>query len=204
MNGDRFAAPTRITFITHAATLEQKSGMFPADETIDETTIAKLTALRWGSPKVQRAWASPETRARQTAIALDLSPAEAPELRECDFGAWAGRSLEQVYSEDSTGASSWLGDLGAAPHGGESYRQLIARVGAWLDEQQGTGHAIVVTHASVVRAVILHALNAPEEAFRRVEVAPLTVTDLRLNGKSWHLRSAAASLAQSTEIAGWL
>jgi broad specificity phosphatase PhoE len=201
MNEDRIAVPGRITFITHAATREQKSGIFPAGEVLEEATVENLTTLRWESPKVLRVWASPEVRVQQTAIALGLNAVEAHELRECDFGAWAGRSLEQIYSEDSAGTSLWLADLGAAPHGGESYRQLIGRAGAWLDEQQGTGHAIVVTHASVVRAAILHALNVPEEAFRRIEVAPLTATDLRWNGKGWHLRSAGVSLASSTNLA---
>jgi broad specificity phosphatase PhoE len=204
MNGNRFAAPTRITFVTHAATREQKAGIFPANEGLEEATVANLTALRWESPKVQRFWASPEIRVRQTAIALGLNPVEAQDLRECDFGAWAGRSLEQVYSEDSSGASSWLADLGAVPHGGESYRQLIGRVGKWLDEQKETGHSIVLTHASIVRAAILCALSAPEEAFRRIEVGPLTVTDLRRNRTNWHLRSAGAVLASSTEVAAWV
>jgi broad specificity phosphatase PhoE len=190
MSADKSASATRITFITHAAT-----GIFPADEGLDDATVATLTAMSWEPPSVQRNWVSPEGRVLQTAESLGLESLVATELRECGFGIWAGRSLEQVFVENPSGASAWLVDLGATPHGGESYRQLIRRVGLWMEGQHGSGHAIVVTHASIVRAAILHALNAPEEAFRRVEVAPLTVTDLRLNGAHWQVRAAGVPLA---------
>ncbi len=195
----RQSAPTRITFVTHAATREQKTGSFPLDERqdegLDEPTIAKLAALGWIAPSAQHAWTSPEKRVQQTAIALNLNPSEAHELRECDYGAWSGRTLEDIHAEDPSGLSSWLTDMGASPHGGESFRELIARVGHWIEQQRETGHSIVVTHASVVRAAIVHTLGAPEESFRRIEVAPLTLTDLRLSGSHWHLRTMGAAIS---------
>jgi hypothetical protein len=47
---DRSAAPTRITLITHAATRQQKTANFPADEGLEELTIAKLAPLGWIAP----------------------------------------------------------------------------------------------------------------------------------------------------------
>lgn len=192
MNG--LDAPTRITFVTHAATPAQKAGSFPLDEELDDATILKLAGLGWKAPSALRTWASPEKRVHQTATALNLSPLEAYELRECDYGAWSGRSLEEIHAEDPSGLASWLSDFGSTPHGGESFRELICRVGHWIQRQRGTGHSIVVSHASIVRAAILYALAAPEESFRRIEVAPLTLTDLRLNGPYWHLRAFGAAL----------
>ena len=194
---DQYAPPTRITFITHAATHEQRMGAFPADEALDEPTVAKLTALGWIAPVVQQVWTGPEIRVRQTAVALNLNAIDAVALRECDYGTWRGCALEDLPSEDPSGITSWLTDVGAAPHGGEAFRELMTRVGRWLEEQRGTGHSIAITHASVVRAAIVHALNAPEEAFRRIEVAPLTITDLRLGGQHWHLRSVGTALASN-------
>jgi hypothetical protein len=56
----------------------------------------------------------------------------------------------------------------------------MARVGDWIEKQRETEHSIAATHVSVVRAAIVHALGAPEEAFCRIGVAPMTLTDLRL------------------------
>ncbi len=169
-------------------------GCFPADEGLDEVTIAKLDALGWTAPAAKRTLISPEIRVQQTAIALNLNSLKANELRECDYGAWSGRSLEEIHAEDPAGLASWLADVGSAPHGGESFHQLITRVGGLVEEQRDTGHSIVVTHASVVRAEIVYALAAPEGSFRRIEVAPLTLTDLRLRGSHWHLRTLGAAL----------
>jgi broad specificity phosphatase PhoE len=157
-------------------------------------TIAKLAVLGWVAPAAERTWSSPEKRVQQTAIALNLNPLEATELRECDYGTWSGRSLEEIHAEDPSGLASWLTDIGASPHGGESFRALMSRVGRWIENQRETGHSIVVTHTSVVRAAIVYALAAPEESFRRIEVAPLTLTELRLSGPHWHLRIFGASL----------
>ena len=196
---DRSAAPTRITFITHAATRQMKLGSFPADEGLDEVTIARLAVLGWVAPAAQRTWSSPEKRVQQTAIALNLNALEAAELRECDYGAWSGRSLEEIHAENPSGLRSWLTEIGASPHGGESFRDLMSRVGCWIENQRETGHSIVVTHASVVRAAIVYALSASEESFRRIEVAPLTLTDLRLSGLHWHLRTFGAALGSSRD-----
>lgn len=111
------------------------------------------------------------------------------------YGAWSGRSLEEIRAEDPSGLASWLTDVGASPHGGESIRELIFRVGQWIEKQRETGHSIVVTHASVVWAAIVYVLGASEESFRRIEVAPLTLTDLRLSGPHWHLRSFGAAIS---------
>ncbi len=104
-------------------------GCFPADEGLDEVTIAKLDALGWTAPAAKRTLISPEIRVQQTAIALNLNSLKANELRECDYGAWSGRSLEEIHAEDPAGLASWLADVGSAPHGGESFHQLITRVG---------------------------------------------------------------------------
>jgi hypothetical protein len=54
INMDRSAAPTQITLITHAATRQQKTGSFPADECLEELTIAKHAPLGWIAPTAQR------------------------------------------------------------------------------------------------------------------------------------------------------
>jgi broad specificity phosphatase PhoE len=52
-------------------------------------TIAMLRRADWY-------WTSPALCARQTAAALACGPALDPDLRDCDYGRWAGRRLRDV------------------------------------------------------------------------------------------------------------
>lgn len=72
-----------------------------------------------------------------------------------------------------------MSDPDARPHGGESLRGFAARVGRWLDGQaQLERGAVVVTHAGVIKAALVHALRMPVEAFWRIDAAPLAITEL--------------------------
>jgi broad specificity phosphatase PhoE len=187
-----YAPPTRITLISHPATREQKAGIFPLDESLDAQALAELAGVAWRPAGNSRILTAPELRARQTAGALGLAATEVPELRDCDFGCWAGRSLETLPPGE---ISQWLSDIAVAPHGGESFHNLMARVGNWLDRQRDFGPMVVVTHASVIRAAIIHALElSPNRAFLRIEVAPMTITDMRLTAGSWRVRSVGVPL----------
>jgi len=120
------------------------------------------------------------------ASAAGLRAAIEPALRECDFGAWAGRTLAEVHEEDPDAAAAWMTDPAACPHGGESLAALMLRVGEWLDEQAARGgRAIAVTHGGVVKAAVVHALAAPVEAFWRVDVTPLALTELHAHEGRW-------------------
>jgi broad specificity phosphatase PhoE len=186
----RFAPTARITFLCHPATPQQRAGIFAADEPLDAASLEQLTTIAWKAPQVTRIVTAPEQRTRQTAAAFKLAATEEPELRECDFGKWRGATLESLQAEDPTGLSEWLRDITAAPHQGESFYNLVARVGGWLDSQLDAGHMIAVTHASIIRAAIVNVLHAsPQEAFQRIEIAPLTITDIRLSRGHWRVRS---------------
>jgi broad specificity phosphatase PhoE len=196
----RYSPPARITFISHPATPEQKAGVFPQDEPLDSRTLEELSAVAWRAPQGAYAVTAPEQRTRQTAAALGLSATEVPELRECDFGLWRGAALDTLYAEYPEGLSAWLGDVSARPHQGESYLGLMERVGGWMESQRDSGHVLAITHASVIRAAVVHALQAPpHHAFRSIELAPLTVTDIRLSGASWRVRSIGVPLAGAVD-----
>ena len=119
-------------------------------------------------------------------------------LRDCDYGRWTGRALDEVQAEEPEAVAEWLRDPGAAPHGGESVVALIERVAAWLDAQKATPAKIVaVTHASVIRAAIVHAIEAGPRSFWRIDVAPLSLTRLSANNGRWTLASLTPIDAES-------
>jgi len=47
----------------------------------------------------------------------------------------------------------------------------------------------VVTHPMVIRAAVVHCLRSGPGAFRRIDIEPLSVTDLRRYKNDWTLRS---------------
>jgi broad specificity phosphatase PhoE len=115
-------------------------------------------------------------------------------LRDCDYGTWRGRKMEAVQSEDPQGFLAWLTDPNSAPHGGESIERLIGRVGSWIDAQSAVKHTIAVTHPAVIKAALIYALRVPSLNFWRFDIAPVTLTDLRLNRDVWTVRCSGCSL----------
>jgi broad specificity phosphatase PhoE len=194
LRGESDSVTTRLSLISHAATPAQRRAAFPLDEPLEQQEISKIASLGWKAPKTQKALSGPELRTQQTVQALGLTAAITVELRDCDFGVWQGRELSNLQTQDPEGVAAWLMDPTAAPHGGESIANLIDRVGSWLDQLREDGHTIAVTHPAVIRSAVVHVLNAPVHSFWRVDIAPLTLTDLRFNGKVWTLRSSAAAL----------
>ncbi len=174
----------RLTLICQAATAATRAARFAgADEAIEPRGQAAAAALAGTLGRIDAAWSSPALAARQTAAALGLQAAPEPALADLDCAAWIGRSLDEVPE-----LAAWLTDPDVAPHGGETRRALLGRVGAWLDAQRrGTGRVVAVTHAAVVRAAIVIALGAPASAFWRLDVAPLCRVTLQSRGDGWTL-----------------
>ncbi|MBB5315960.1 histidine phosphatase family protein [Tunturibacter empetritectus] len=189
--------PARLTLISHAPTAATRLSAFPTDEPLEESVLSKLATLNWQPPRAQQILAAPELRTQQTAKALNLTTTPTNELRDLDYGIWQGRTLNDLYTEDPAPIALWLTDPTATPHKGESITALITRIGDWLTTLtvEDTIHTIAITHPAVIRAAILYTLNAPPQSFWRIDIAPLTLTDLRHNGRTWTLRASAIPLA---------
>ncbi|MEU8618137.1 histidine phosphatase family protein [Streptomyces sp. NPDC048623] len=137
---------------------------------------------------------SPSGRCRATAEALGLSDAYEvePALAGCAMGRWRGRRLDELTAEEPESVTRWLSDPGAAPHGGESLRELRARVAEWMEGLQGlegleSGTWWAVAEPDVIRTAVAHALGAPEEVFWRLDVRPLSRTTLSGRAGRWNL-----------------
>jgi broad specificity phosphatase PhoE len=177
----------RLLLMRHARTDAVQRAAFPLDESLDAAGL-KAAGELVGRLSRGEAFCSPSRRARETAAAAGLDAEPVPALGECDFGAWAGRTLAQVDAWDPDGARAWMTDPDARPHGGETLTELLARVGDWLDAQaQLDGEAIAITHGGVVKAAVVHALAAPPAAFWRVDVTPLSTTELHAHDGRWTL-----------------
>jgi broad specificity phosphatase PhoE len=184
------ALTTRLTLIRHAPSEATRRSAFPLDEPLDARALEEARALRPRLDRADAAWTGPASRARQTAEALGLDATVAPELDECDFGAWRGRTLAELDTEDPVAVAAWIEDPAAAPHGGESLLALLDRVGDWLEAHSGdSARTVAVTHAGVIRAALVRALDAPVQAFWRFDVAPLSRTVLHAHDGQWTVRA---------------
>ena len=172
---------TRLLLVRHAPTAATGVA-FATDEPISDPAAPAGLAARL--PAGATVLSSPKLRCRQTAEGAGLRPAIEPRLAECGFGRWEGIRFEDL---DVEVASGWLSDPDAAPHGGESLSSLARRVEGWLDSLPTADQPPVVafTHAGVIRAALVHALGAPLSSFWRVDVAPLSVVELRRAGGIW-------------------
>jgi broad specificity phosphatase PhoE len=171
---------TRLTLVCHAATAATRRAAFPGEDEPILDEAAKPVA------RVDIALTGPEPRCRRTAELLGLNATVDPRLRDCDYRDWIGRTLAELEPE---AVAAWLSDPAAVPHGGESGLALLARVAGWLDQLDAPGRIVAVTHPSVIRAALVHAIRATPATFWRIDIAPLSHTVLSGRNRTWTLRS---------------
>jgi probable phosphoglycerate mutase len=112
---------------------------------------------------------SPLGRARQTMefvrAALDLDPQAYScddRLIEISFGDWEGLTLPEIAARNADALAVRERDKwGFIPPGGESYRDVTARVAAWYATV--TQDTVVTAHGGVARALIAHFNILPHE-----------------------------------------
>jgi broad specificity phosphatase PhoE len=130
---------------------------------------------------------SPRERAQETAApiasqaALPVNIASA--LDELDVGDWTGPSFAVL--NDDAGWIAWNTARGTArPPNGESMAELQRRILAHLQvlhEASPGGRIVLVSHAEVIRAAVLHALRMPLDDFARIEIAPASISTLAVD-----------------------
>ena len=176
----------RLLLIRHASTAATRAGMFPADEPLDDEAIREVSTARATFGRYDQALCSPSVRTRQTADALGLIPKIEADLAECDFGTWAGLSIEDVKARYAGQIDAWLADPSSAPHGGERLTDVAARVNRFLQRASSLkGTTVAVTHGGVIRVAIVLARAQPLEMVWRVNVEPLSITELRFARGRW-------------------
>jgi broad specificity phosphatase PhoE len=188
---------THLKLLCHASTDTVRNAAFPADEPLDAQGRRKLAALSSRLGHADHYLASPALRAAQTAESLGLDAVVEPLLRDCDYGRWAGRSFDETQRDEPAAIAAWLRDPAATPHGGESVVALIERMTAWLATQGAPGVTIAITHAAIIRAALVVALQADPRSFWRIDVGPLTLARLSGAEGRWNLVSLGALDAEA-------
>ncbi|MCF3103567.1 histidine phosphatase family protein [Streptomyces roseoverticillatus] len=176
----------RVMLISPAAVAAHEA-RFGDDGPLDATALRRTKAAG-RLPAAGRVLTAPSPRCRETAAVLGADAAEAePALRDLDAGRWRGRELMELGASEPEALAAWLTDPDAAPHGGESVRDVIARVGGWLDGLED-GRVLAVAAPAAIRAAVVHGLALPAQSFWRLDVQPLSLTELTGRGGRWNLR----------------
>lgn len=180
----------RITLICHGTTRALRAATFGGDDPLDEAGRGGAQRLAPRLGEVDACWSSPALRARETVAALGLTAQVDERLRDCEYGRWTGLKFQQVLLREPRKLVSWIRKPETAPHGGESIPHVLMRVSAWMQERgRDRGHTVAVTHSAVIRAAIVHVLQADLPSFWRIDILPLSQTELRTNGRRWVLRA---------------
>jgi probable phosphoglycerate mutase len=151
---------TRLALLRHADTAWSVEGRIQGQTDVPLLPHRKMHFVK--ELEEMRVVTSPLRRCVETAALLGCGHAERePRLAEMRWGEWEGKRLAELRGELGTAmveneARGW--DF--RPEGGESPRELLARVQPWLAEVAARGEpTLAVTHRGVIRVVFAKALG---------------------------------------------
>lgn len=178
----------RLLLVRHAPTAQTRQAAFPSTTgaepapdcpALDRAGRAAAATLGRALPRADRARTSYALRAVETAAGAGLVGEADPALAECDFGAWAGRTPDEVHAVDHAALAAWYADPSSAPHGGEPLSAVRTRARTVLARAVAEGGTtIAVTHGGLVKAALLEVLELPDAAVWRLDAAPCSVAEL--------------------------
>ena len=132
------------------------------DPPLNETGIAQARELaeRVAGEGIRALYASDMLRARMTAEIvgerIGLTPVIEPRVRECDWGSWEGRLVDDIARDEPGRWRAWLaaGEEFRFPDG-ESLTEHMARTSAALEDvRRGELPALVVCHGGTIRVAL--------------------------------------------------
>ncbi len=109
-----------------------------------------------------------------------------PRLKEIGFGAWEGKTAQELLAEDDKLLMHfWRDPLNHPPPDAEPLALFCERVvAAWneLLAQHAGKHLLIVGHAGQMRMVLRHVLDMPLERLFRIQVANAAITRIQIDG----------------------
>jgi probable phosphoglycerate mutase len=156
----------RLALLRHGPTSWNAERRIQGHTDVPLSQEGRAAVALWRLPEeavaTARPFVSPLARARETADLLGLEGAVCePRLREMHWGEWEGQRLGDLRRQlgEEMAAREALG-FDFRPPGGESPRELLARLRSWLAEIEPDGKDVVaVTHKGVIRTLFAAATD---------------------------------------------
>ena len=183
------------------------SGLNP-DLTPDGHAMARAVADSLRQMKWEAIYTSTLQRAISTAQplceALNLEPQTRDDLKEIGYGAWEGRSIDEVSRDYHDDYLRWTADPAwNAPTKGEP-AVAISRRGMRVVEEiranHGDGNVLVVSHKATIRIILCGLLGIDVGRFRfRLDcpVGSLSHIEFRAQGPMMHTLANRSHLPQT-------
>ncbi|MGH7037614.1 MAG: histidine phosphatase family protein [Stellaceae bacterium] len=144
-------------------------------------------AGRLAGEKIGALYTSPMQRTRETAAilaeALGLPVGIREDAIELDYGEWTGATFASVRGDPRWQVWTRHRSIATLP-GGETMRAVQGRIVAALFDlcaAHPEETVAIVSHGDVIRAALLFALGMPLDFYARIEVAPASISTIRLD-----------------------
>ena len=147
---------------------------------------AQALADALASERVAAVYTSPLEQTRGTAEIIARAQGcpviVEPGLREMAFGQWEGLTRDEVEARWSELFSLWrTAPERAVPAGGEGLLDVAGRAGKTLQQirdDHPEGSVVVVSHAIVLRLIVLEALGLGPERLWSLDASPAGLTEI--------------------------
>jgi broad specificity phosphatase PhoE/ribonuclease HI len=183
---------TRLLLVRHGETPMTEQGRYsgrgdvPLSEQGEQQAMAAGARVAGIAGTVAAVVSSPLLRCRRTAelIAAELGGPPVtvlPELIECDFGEWEGRTFGEVRAQWPNELTAWLESTSVAPPGGESCEAVAKRVRAGLATLRTaypSSVVVVVSHVSPIKLILRDALAASDAFLHRLYLDPAGISTM--------------------------
>lgn len=102
-------------------------------------------------------------------------------LLEKNEGEWEGKTYWEIRDNDAKLWEKWSKDpINFAPPGGESVKDFVGRVGRAIEDirknYENGSKIVLITHAGVIKASIMNALDIPVENFFRIDIPTASIS----------------------------
>jgi Fructose-2,6-bisphosphatase len=191
---------TTLYLIRHGHTEQTEQGKLYTDPEVELTERGRGQAMQLAAWVKER---NPDVLASSTARRVvstagiieketGLKATAVEGLNEWSVGDWEGRTYLDIKKNDPEIYQRWSSDpIANAPPGGESIMDLHERIAVRLrdvlTEHEGKRIALV-THAGVIRSILLDALEIPVRNFWRLAIptGSISQTDFSANFVTVH------------------
>jgi probable phosphoglycerate mutase len=151
---------TLLALLRHGETEWSATGRIQGRSDVALCAAGRAALSAWRLPQAcsgMRWVTSPLARCVETAALLGAPDAlREPRIAEMRWGAWEGRTLADLRRElGEAMARNEARGLDFCPEGGESPREVLARVRSWVQELNADTFA--VTHRGVIRVLVAEA-----------------------------------------------
>lgn len=164
-----------LVLVRHGATAWNDNGYFQGHKDVPLNERGREQADALGrlldGQRFDRIFASPLSRAQETARRVAGEPEILPDLIELDRGHWEGHVGEEIRRRWGKLWKAWYEDpAGLAMPGGEAFDDLWERTGRLLATLEETGAESILAcgHKGINRVLIARALDLPTEGVWRI------------------------------------